>query len=112
MSAMRWTTSITGMKVCLLPFCAVIAMCGGCASSRHAHIQVVEMKEVQSMHFVGEIHGFSGWYGVFAARGHANARAEALGQAADLGATHVVLEPQVPHYGGTEVHGKAYKSAP
>lgn len=64
---------------------------------------------VKEMQFLGEIHGFSGWYGIFAEKGYANAKEDALNQALKLGATHVVFEKQTPHYGGTEVHGRAYR---
>ncbi|MBK8571716.1 MAG: hypothetical protein IPN91_03530 [Holophagaceae bacterium] len=68
--------------------------------------------QVKDMEFLGEVHGFSGWYGVFAAKGYANAKEDALEQAKGLGGTHVVFDKQVPHYGGTEVHGRAYREGP
>jgi len=66
-------------------------------------------EQVKGMEFLGDIHGFSGWYGVFATKGFKNAKEDALKQAIEMGATHVVFEKHIPQYGGTEVHGKAYR---
>ena len=78
----------------------------GCLNDQ---VKVALDEHVKDMDFLGEVHGFSGWYGVFAEKGYKNAKEDALQQANDLGATHVVLEKQAPHYGGTEVHGRAYR---
>lgn len=88
----------------------LLLVMAGCSSARPSSVRVVSEKEVAGMALVGDVHGFSGWYGLFGAAGYQNARNDALEQAEQLGATHVVLDPQVANYGGTQVNGKAYKS--
>ena len=81
----------------------------GCSTARPSSVRVVDSGSVKAMEYRGDIHGFSGLYGMFADTGFGNALSDALIQAEGLGATHAVLDPQAPNYGGTEVHGKAYR---
>ena len=90
----------------------VFAFVTGCATTsplQLSGIAAVEANEVIGCQYLDDVHGASGWYGVFANTGYQNARAEALRQAVSIGATHIVWVPQVQSYGSSQVHGKAYK---
>jgi len=72
-------------------------------------IQVAEDSQVASCRYLDHVHGASGWYGLFAQQGLANARAEALRQTQQLGATHIVWIPTAQGHGSSHVAGKAYQ---
>ena len=69
-----------------------LASCAGCAVVSTADIpaglRVATVESVSRCRLIGDVHGVSGLYGVFAERGLAAARQQAFAQAAELGAGH------------------------
>lgn len=92
---------------------ALILLLSGCASAHlndtPAGITVTTIDRVKDCQTLGDIHGISGRYGLFAAAGMADAREDALSAAKKLGANTVVFEPFASNYGSTTAHGYAYK---
>lgn len=72
-------------------------------------MKVATKESVVNCKFLGDIHGISSLYGVFAEVALAKARQQAFTQAKELGANTVVWEPFSTQYGSTSVHGNAYK---
>jgi len=91
---------------------AVAALLAGCSGSPPKPTQAIHpasAEEVAHCTYLDDVTGTSGWYGVFAEKGVANARTAALTKAAALGATDVVWQPVNAIYGSTSVNAKAYR---
>ena len=91
--------------------CALVAL-SGCASTGTAHVpdgmKVATADMVSSCRLLGDVHGVSSLYGVFAESALAKARQQAFEQARSLGANTVVWGPFATPYGSTSVSGNAY----
>lgn len=89
------------------------ALLSSCASKEINKIpdgmRVATKEAVNTCKFLGDVHGVSSLYGVFAASALSKSRQQAFEQASDLGADTIVWEPFSTQYGGTSVHGNAYK---
>jgi hypothetical protein len=72
-------------------------------------MKVATKESIADCKFLGDIHGISSLYGVFAEVALAKSRQQAFTQAKELGANTVVWEPFSTQYGSTSVHGNAYK---
>ena len=72
-------------------------------------IIVATSLEVKNCRLLSDVHGTSGWYGVFASQGISNARNEAFENAKKLDATHLVWTQTSVVYGSTSVSGNAYR---
>ena len=72
-------------------------------------MKVATKDSIADCKFLGDIHGISSLYGVFAEVALAKSRQQAFTQAKELGANTVVWEPFSTQYGSTSVHGNAYK---
>jgi Domain of unknown function (DUF4156) len=72
-------------------------------------MKVATKESVNDCKFLGDIHGISSLYGVFAEVALAKSRQQAFEQAKNLGANTVVWEPFSTQHGSTSVHGNAYK---
>ena len=84
----------------------------GCASTGFdpgSTVKIVDATAVVNCRYLDDVHGTSGYYGIFANRGFEIARKRALLQAAKIGATHIVWLSPTQGYGSTEVHAKAYR---
>lgn len=71
-------------------------------------MRVATKESVTDCKLLGDIHGISSLYGVFAEVALAKARQQAFTQAKGLGANTVVWEPFSTQHGSTSVHGNAY----
>ena len=98
-----------------LPFVAVasILFLEGCASavgsSGNARIRVIDRNEAAVCKYIGDTHGTSPFYGVFAAPALEAARNAAMDKAADMGGDSVAWRENETGYGSTSVHGDVYK---
>lgn len=94
----------------------LLATVSGCASTTTIHVpvgmKVATSEMVASCRLVGDVHGVSSLYGVFAESALANARRQAFEQARLLGANTVVWGPFSTPYGSTSVSGNAYFCSP
>jgi hypothetical protein len=103
---------ITTIAPCILP--PVVALLfGACATapSRDARrIVETDPSGVSNCRYIKEVHGSSGWGGLAASTGIENAKNEALDEAAEAGATHVVWSSLVGGF-GPSASGKAYGCA-
>lgn len=72
-------------------------------------MKVATKESVTDCELLGDIHGISSLYGVFAEAALAKARQQAFSQAKELGANTVVWEPFSTQHGSTSVHGNAYR---
>lgn len=89
---------------------AVAVALAGCATTGNSStVRPATLDQVQGCQYIDDVIGSSGWYGVFARQGSDNARADAFGKAASLGATHLVWSPLSARHGSTDLSGKAYK---
>lgn len=88
----------------------------GCAAYGTAHIpagmRVATADRVDDCRLVGDVHGVSGLYGLFAKAGLAKARQQAFMQAHTAGANTIVWGPFATPYGATSVSGHAYACPP
>lgn len=99
------------MKLARLTVAAAFVL-AGCASPVGQSTSTVQPsipELVAGCAYIDDVVGTSGLYGSFASQGAANARADALQQAAAAGATHVVWSGQIPGHGSTGVTAKAYR---
>lgn len=82
------------------------------ASEKMLNIQQVAHSKVDSCEFVDDVRGFSGWgepaMGFMGAQRN-KAKHQALRQATNLNATHVVWTQLPKEYGSPYAYGKAYK---
>lgn len=95
-------------------FVIVIFILSACASSVGSGtgatgVQVAVEKDIQHCDFLGDVHGVSSFYGVFAAPALESSRQAAMKRASELGATHIVWNATNTTYGSTSVVGDAYK---
>jgi len=84
----------------------------GCATSGRdlvSTVKIVDAAAVVNCQYLDDVHGTSGYYGIFASRGFEIARKRALAQAAKIGATHIVWQPSTQGYGSTTIDAKAYR---
>lgn len=83
-----------------------------CASQETSHtpygMRVANMDGVKDCRFLGDVHGVSALYGLFAESGLSASRQQAFEQARALGADTVVWEPFTGQHGSTSAHGAAY----
>jgi hypothetical protein len=93
------------------------SLVAGCAtsdlSSRGAMIKVTSEQTVKDYKFLGVVEGSSSLTGVAKESGYRNALNEAMNKAAELGATHLVLDDRSkPRYWSTSivVRGEAYRA--
>lgn len=81
------------------------------ASESMSGIEQVAHSKVGSCEFIGDVRGFSGWgepaMGLMGTQRN-KAKHQALGQAANLNATHVVWTQLPKKYGSPYAYGKAY----
>lgn len=84
----------------------------GCAATNVRPPQGMKValeKDVSACEFLGDVHGVSMFYGMFAGSAITKAQKEAFNNAAELGANTVVWLPVQAQYGGTSVHANAYR---
>ncbi len=90
----------------------VLSIMGGCAtpstSEVPAGMKVATSDMVARCRILGDVHGVSSLYGVFAESALANARQQAFEQARSLGGNTVVWGLFATPYGSTSVSGLAY----
>src|SRR3546814_19228049 len=88
--------------ILLLGICAALA---GCATSGTSHVpagmRVATSDMVSGCKLLGDIHGVSSLYGVFAESALSKARQQAFEQARSMGANTVFWVPLAPPYGST-----------
>ena len=72
-------------------------------------MRVATVESVKECRFLGDVHGVSSLYGIFAEVALSKSRQQAFDQARELGANTVVWQPFSTQYGSTSVHGNAYK---
>ena len=98
------------------PFIVACLALVGCAtqstSSIPSDMRVATADTVTQCRVLGDVHGVSGLYGMFAEKALAKCRAKAFQQARALGANTVVWQPFVPAYRLTSVSGTAYSCPP
>lgn len=91
---------------------ATVLLMSGCATTNTKPpegLKVATEKDVTNCEFVGDVHGTSMFYGMFAGPAISKAQKEAFSNAQQLGANTVVWLPVQAQYGGTSVHANAYK---
>src|SRR3546814_2575955 len=93
---------VTGVQTCALPI----------SSHVPAGMRVATSDMVSGCKLLGDIHGVSSLYGVFAESALSKARQQAFEQARSMGANTVVWGPFATPYGSTSVSGNAYVCAP
>ena len=78
---------------------------------KQGNVKPATPEQIKTCEYLDDIIGTSGWYGVFAAQGVENARAEIISKAVSIGATHIVWQSHTVVYGSTSAVGKAYRCA-
>lgn len=99
------------MNLQLVLIAAIVFLFAGCATTPSPAVQNVldaDQAMIESCKFIGSVSGSSGWGNLAASTGINNAKNEARGQAARLGATHVVWLSVMGGY-SPNVSGNAYK---
>lgn len=71
-------------------------------------VKVAVKEDMRHCKYLGDIHGLSPFYGIFAAPALEAAREAAMKQAQSLGATHIVWGATDTPYGSTSIHADAY----
>jgi hypothetical protein len=74
-----------------------------------ASVRPIDKAAAAACDYVDDVAGVSGWYGMFAEQGLANARALALEKASAAGANAIVWGEHTLRYGSTSIAGKAYR---
>ena len=96
----------------ILLFCLFLPLVSACTSAVGAdtlhNVKIIDQKQADRCRFVGDVHGTSPFYGVFAASALAGARDAALKQAEAMGGNAVVWQKTDTGYGGTAIHGNVY----
>lgn len=90
---------------------ALVFLLVGCATTLSPAAQSImdaDQTMIEGCKFIGSVSGTSGWGNLAASTGIKNAKNEARGQAAKLGATHVVWLSVMGGY-SPNVSGNAYK---
>lgn len=97
----------------LLSLLAALNACATSVGSSTGNngVQIALRDDVRNCKFLGDVHGVSSFYGVFAAPALESSRQAAMEQAQMLGATHVVWDTTNTNYGSTSINGNAYKCA-
>lgn len=95
------------MKTIILLSAAILAGCATTGGPGDAIIEV-DAGYATRCKYVGEISGASSWSGLVAEQGVENAKREAMGKAAAMGATHAAFHSVMAAY-GVKVAGKAYR---
>src|SRR3546814_16733116 len=83
----------------------------GCASSVSGTadgIRIARVEDVEHCEYLGDVHGISSFYGVFAAPALQSSRRAAMAEARKVGAKHLVRNAADPSYGFTSVHCDYY----
>lgn len=88
-----------------------VLLLSGCATIPPASVRDADESMVASCRFLGEVHGSSGFGGLAASTGMANAKAEAQRQADALGANRVVWQSVAAGY-TPSASGRAYRCGP
>lgn len=100
----------------VLLFIATCATLIGCATSSTSLVppdmRVATADTVGNCRLLGDVHGVSGLYGVFAEKALADCRQKAFKQARALGANTIVWGAFATPYGSTSVSGNAYLCPP
>jgi hypothetical protein len=89
--------------------CLWLTSCASTSSTADipAGIKVATADMVSKCRLLGDVHGVSGLYGVFAENGLAKARQQAFKQAKSMGANTIVWGPFATPHGSTSVSGHA-----
>src|SRR3546814_13729191 len=98
-----------------LVLCVCAAASGGATSGTWhvlARMRVATSDMVSGCKLLGDIHGVSSLYGVFAESALSKARQQAFEQGRSMGANTVVCGPFATPYGSTSVSGNDYVCAP
>lgn len=97
------------LLICATVTCApLLASCAVTPSREATAVHDADAAMVSACKFVGYVSGTSGWSGLAADAGEANAQNEAREKAAQLGATDIVW--QTVHSGwGSTANGDAYR---
>lgn len=75
----------------------------------NAAVKVLDAPSATKCSFIGDVHGTSPGYGLFAAAGLDAARNAALTKAGNMGANAIVWTNNETSYGATSIHGNAYR---
>ena len=92
------------LALLILPACATSVG----SSVGNSGIKISLAKDVENCEFLGDVHGVSSFYGVFAASALESSRQSAMKRAAELGATNIVWQTNDTSYGSTSVTGNAF----
>lgn len=104
----RKRTVTMHVKLALCTMALVLSGCAATPSREATAVHDADAAMVSGCQFVGYVSGTSGWSGVAADAGEANAQNEARNKAAKLGATDIVW--QTVHSGwGSTANGNAYR---
>lgn len=90
------------------PLAFLLASCATTPSPAAQNVLDADQAMIENCKFMGSVSGSSGWGNLAATTGVNNAKNEARGQAARLGATHVVWLSIMGGY-SPNVSGNAYK---
>lgn len=100
--------TMTSARLCILMALAT----SGCATRGTSHLpdgmRIATADTVKDCKLLGDVHGVSSLYGVFAERALARARQQAFDQAQQLKANTIVWGQFATPYGSTSVSGLAY----
>lgn len=88
----------------------LLAACAASVGNTPAHpVKIIKEADSAPCAFLGDVHGTSPGYGVFAGSALEAARTAALDKAAALGANAVAWSGNETGYGSTTMHGNAYR---
>jgi len=94
---------------CLGVLCLLATACAGPSISYLPNdVRVAMKQDVNDCEPMGDVHGISSLYGVFAKNALATARKMAIDETRILGGNTVVWYPFQTQVGSTSVHGAAY----
>lgn len=96
------------MRITLILWSILITGCATTNTKPPEGMRVAMEKDISACEFLGDVHGTSMFYGMFAGPAISKAQKEAFNNAKALGANTVVWLPVQAQYGGTSVHGNAY----
>jgi hypothetical protein len=74
-----------------------------------SNVRLIDQKEASHCKYIGDAHGTSPFYGVFAGPAMDSARSAAMTKAAEMGGNAVLWKANETGYGSTSVHADVYR---
>ena len=97
----------------IIYFSTIALLCIACATavgtSANSNIKIITQNQAAECKYLGDTHGVSPFYGIFAAPALESARAAALNKAVEMGGDALIWKANETGYGSTSIHADVYK---